>query len=191
MDVRFKYNPADKPDKIYIEQVFAEKPGGGLVANPGADIPPSTAVGESNGMLVPIKAYRLIQAVAKTDASISIEKGSGVTKGDFIAIGKTAVKCTAVNNAAEDKDVVTVTLGVDIEAGTVLYQAKAASVAAEGENPAVDAEPIVQPLFVTGNWVYAGEGDQPVRLITGANLRKETANIASEVAALLPTITLV
>ena len=44
---------------------------------------------------------------------------------------------------------------------------------------------------MTGNWVYANEGDQLVRLINGANLRKETVNIAPEVVALLPTIKLV
>lgn len=185
MDVRFKHNPAQAPDKVYFEQVFAEKPGGGLVANPDTDVPPTTAVGESDGKFVPIKAYRLIQDVAKTDTSISIEKGSGVAKGDFIATGKTAVKCTAVNTTAADKDVVTVTLGVDLTAGTVLYQAKEAS------TDTVEAEPIMKPVFVTGNWVYAGDGDQPVRLVNGANVRKETANIASEVATLLPMITLV
>lgn len=91
--------------------------------------------------------------------------------------------CTAVDTSATDKDVVTVTLGVDIDAGTVLYQAKAASADA--------AEPIYTPVFVTGNRLEAKEGDQSVRLINGANLRKETANVASEVAALLPMIALV
>ena len=72
---------------------------------------------------------------------------------------------------------------MDVAVGTVLYQAKAAS---ESE-----AEPIYTPVYVTGNRLVANEGDQSVRLINGANLRKETANIASEVAALLPMIALV
>ena len=78
--------------------------------------------------------------------------------------------------------------------GTTLYQAKEASASA--------AEPLAAPEYVTGNWVYANEGDQLVRLINGANLRKEkitqlaylrkeTVNIAPEVVALLPTIKLV
>lgn len=183
MEVNFKHQDPAKVDPIYIEQVFAEKPGGGLVENPSFDAPPTTAVGEKNGKFVLVKGYRLVGAVAKADSTISIAKGSGIVKGDVIAVGKKAVACTAVDTSASDKDVVTVTLGVDVAVGTVLYQAKAASEDA--------AEPIYTPVYVTGNRLKANEGDQSVRLINGANLRKETANIASEVAALLPMIALV
>lgn len=183
MEVNFKHQDPAKVEPIYIEQVFAEKPGGGLVENPSFDAPPTTAVGEKNGKFVLIKGYRLVGAVSEADTTINIAKGSGIAVGDVIGIGKKAVACTAVDTSAEDKDVVTVTLGVDIDAGTVLYQAKAASADA--------AEPIYTPVFVTGNRLEANEGDQSVRLINGANLRKETANIASEVAALLPMIALV
>ena len=183
MEVYFKHQDPAKVEPIYIEQVFAEKPGGGLVENPSFDAPPTTAVGEKNGKFVLIKGYRLVGAVAKADNIINIAKGSGISVGDVIGIGKKAVACTAVDTSATDKDVVTVTLGVDIDAGTVLYQAKAASADA--------AEPIYTPVYVTGNRLEAKEGDQSVRLINGANLRKETANVASEVAALLPMIALV
>ena len=183
MDVNFKYQEAAAQEPIRIEQVYAEKPGGGLVANPTFDAPATTAVGEKDGKFVLIKAYRLVAAVAKADTNISIAKGSGIAVGDIIATGKVGVACTAVDHSAEDKDVVTVTMGVNIENGKVLYQAKAAN--------ATNAEPIVTPVYVTGNKLYANQGDQAVRLINGANLRKETANIASEVAALLPTIQLV
>ncbi len=183
MEVNFKHQDPAKVEPIYIEQVFAEKPGGGLVENPSFDAPPTTAVGEKNGKFVLIKGYRLVGAVAKADNNINIAKGSGISVGDVIGIGKKAVACTAVDTSATDKDVVTVTLGVDIDAGTVLYQAKAASADA--------AEPIYTPVYVTGNRLEAKEGDQSVRLINGANLRKETANVASEVAALLPMIALV
>lgn len=183
MEVNFRHQDPAKVEPIYIEQVFAEKTGGGLVENPSFDAPPTTAVGEKNGKFVLIKGYRLAGAVTKADTTINIAKGSGIAVGDVIGIGKKAVACTAVDASAEDKDVVTVTLGVDIDAGTVLYQAKAADASA--------AEPIYTPVYVTGNRLKANEGDQPVRLINGANLRKETANVASEVAALLPMIALV
>lgn len=183
MDVNFKYQEATTPEPIRIEQVYAEKPGGGLVENPTFDAPATTAVGEKDGKFALIKAYRLVAAVAKADTTISIAKSSGVVVGDIIATGKVGVACTAVDHSADDKDVVTVTLGVDVENGKVLYQAKAASANA--------AEPLLAPVYVTGNMVFANKGDQGVRLINGANLRKETANIASEVAALLPTIQLV
>ena len=183
MDVNFKFTDPVKPDPIYIEQVYAEKPGGGLVENPLFNVPPTTAVGEKDGKFAVIKSYRLVEAVAVGDTTISIAKGSGVVVGDIIATGKKGVACTAVDKSAEDKDVVTVTLGVEIATGKVLYQAKAADATA--------AVPAIDPVYVTGNWLKANEGDQAVRLINGANLRKETANISAEIEVLLPTIKLV
>lgn len=183
MEVGFKYNDPGKNDPIYIEQVYAEKPGGGMVANPTFDVPPTTAVAEgTNGTYTIIKGYRLVAAVASDDTTIKIAKGSGVVVGDIIATAKKGVACTAINTSNADYDEVTVTLGVAVAEGTVLYQAKSAG---------TSATPIATPKYVTGNWIPGNEGDQRVRLINGANLRKETANIASEVAALLPTINLV
>lgn len=251
MEVGFKHQKANKPEPVRIEQVFAEKPGGGLVANPDFDVPPTSAVAldPSTGLYKPIKAYKLVASVEAADTTIKIAKGSGVAKNDIIGHGKIAVKCTAVNSTNEDYDVVTVSLGVAIDITTEdpwLFQAKAISVAAvegvaygyydadsetEGavkvvasgastgeinlasvtpykgsKNLAandyvilkdqveavegVDAEPLYKPEYITGktDWVYAGEGDQSVKLINGANVRKETANISEEIAALLPTI---
>lgn len=183
MDVNFEYRDAAKVDPIRIEQVFAEKPGGGLIGNAAYEIAPTTAVGEKDGKYSPIKAYRLVAAVVVADTTIKIEKGSGVEVGDIIGHGKLGVACTAVDTTSEDYDLVTVTLGKDIAVDTVLYQAKAASADA--------AEPILKPVYVTGKRVPANKGDFPVRLINGANLRKETACIADEVAEMLPMITLV
>lgn len=183
MNVNFNYSNPSKPEPIYIEQVFAEKPGGGLVENPSFDAPPTTAVGEKNGKFGLIKCYRLVEAVGAGDTTISIAKGSGVAVGDIIATGKKGVACTAIDTSNADKDVVTVTLGVELEAGKTLYQAKSASASA--------AVPLLSPVYVTGNRLQANIGDQAVRLINGGNLRKETANISSEIEALLPTIKLV
>lgn len=183
MDVKFHYQAPGKVDPIRIEQVFAEKPSGGLVANSQFAIAPTTAVGEDNGLFKPIKGYRLYKAVSAGDSSIQIEKGSGVAVNDIIAYGKKGVKVTKVDDSNEDYDEVTVTLGVEIPVGTVLYQAKKAS-----ED---SAEPIYKPKYVTGNWIPAEAGDFPVRLINGANLRKETALVGDDIADLLPLITLV
>lgn len=186
MKTGFHYNEADdtKRSKVYFEQIFAEKPKGGIVANPAFDVEASTAVGVgADGLFVPIKCYKLVAAVGSSDTSIRIAKGSGIVKNDIIGTGAKAVKCTNVNTSNEGYDVVTVTLGVQLANGTTLYQAKAESAEA--------AEPILKPVFVTGNEVEAGKGDQRVRLINGANLRKETACVAEEVAALMPTIALV
>ena len=183
MDVNFKFQGPGKVDPIRIEQVFAEKPGGGMVANQAFDVAPTTAVGEDNGIFKPIKGYRLFKAVASADTTIQIEKGSGVAVGEVIAYGKKGVKCTKVDDTNEAYDEVTVKLGEDIPIGTVLYQAKEASEDA--------AEPIYTPKYVTGNWIPGNVGDFPVRLINGANLRKETALVGEDIAALLPLITLV
>ena len=183
MEVNFTHTQAKPVEPIYIEQVFAEKPGGGVVANPAFDVPPTTAVGKSGTQFAVIKAYKLHAAVEAVDTKIKIAKGSGVAVGDIIATGKKGVACTAVDTSKDEYDEVTVTLGVAVAEGTNLYQAKTASADA--------AAPLLTPEYVTGNWVHANKGDKLVRLINGANLRKETANIAPEVVALLPTIKLV
>lgn len=157
MEVNFKHQDPAKVEPIYIEQVFAEKPGGGLVEIHLSMLPHNSCRGE-NGKFVLIKGYRLVGAVAKADNTINIAKGSGISVGDVIGIGKKAVACTAVDTSATDKDVVTVTLGVDIDAGTVLYQAKAAS--ADG------AEPIYTPVYVTGNRLEAKRETSPCALST-------------------------
>lgn len=183
MNVNFNYTNPEAADPIVLEQVWGEKPGGGLVANQTYRVKEGTAVGLSSGKFVPIKAYRLVKAVADSDTTIEIEKGSGVATGDIIAHGAKGVACTAVDTTNATKDVVTVTLGVAIANGTVLYQAAAASANA--------AVPKLTPLYVAGQIIEPNQGDQMVKLVNGANLRKETANISVEVAALLTTINLV
>lgn len=184
MEKGFTFTDPQRPEPVRIEQVFAEKPGGGRVANSPFEMPATTAVGlNANGIYAPVKAYRLVEEAAADATSIKIDKGSGIAVGDILATGKKGVACTAVDSSDEEFDAVTVTLGVKLAKGSVLYQAKAASAAA--------AEPLVSPEYVTGNTIPANNGDTRVRLINGANLRKETANISSEVAALLPTIKLV
>jgi hypothetical protein len=178
---RFHYDSEGEAAPVRIEQVFAEKPGGGLVADPGFDAPETTAVGKnSDGKFAVIKSYRLVSDVNVSDTTVSIAKGSGIAVGDALAYGKKAVACTAVDTTGDDKDVVTVTMGVDIAAGESLYQAKAASADA--------AAPILTPEYILGNAVFGGRGDQPVRLVNGANVRKETACIGSDIEALLVTI---
>jgi hypothetical protein len=189
MERNFNFTPAGDPKPIVFEEVFAEKPGGGLISNPSYEIPESTALGENSaGLFVPIKAYRLVEAVTTDATTIKIAKGSGIQKGDIIAHGKVGVACTGVDTATSDEcDIVTVTLGIAIDADVVLYQAAEASADA--------AAPVYTPKYVLGDvlggTVPANQGDVEVRLINGANIRKETANIADEVAALLPLITLV
>ena len=183
MNVNFEHTDAGAVTPIYFEQVFAEKPGGGLVANPQSDILPTTAVYKgSDGKYLPITGYRLVEAVATEDTSIKIAKGSGVANGDIIATGKKGVACSAVDTSNPDYDVVTVTLGIAVAKDKVLYQAESAS--ANSASPK-------KPEYITGKTAFANKGDQLVRLVNGANIRRETANIADEVAALLPLITLV
>jgi hypothetical protein len=186
MDVRFKYNEPAEADKIYFEQIFAEKPGGGIVRNPGIDYPPSTPVyvNANKGKFYIYPTITVIEEVSADSSKIKIEK-TEISNGLAIAFGKKAINIMSndASNAKYDVLNIRVAFGVKIPAGTKLYIATA-----ESDN---DATPSNHPVFVTGDWVYANQGDQRVRLINGANLRKETANIASEVAALLPGINLV
>ena len=188
MDRNFQYTKAPKPEPIYFESIIkgAEKPGGGLLVGQKFNVLKTVAIAQADDKVrfIPVKGYRLIEAVKTTDTTIKIAKDSGVQEGDIIAHGKVGVACTKVDaSSSEDYDVVTVKLGVAIDAGTVLYQAKAASTNA--------AEPLAKPIYVLGTNYAANSGDQEVRLINGANLRKENANIADELVDMLPGINLV
>lgn len=183
MKVNFQFDEAPKNNAIVFEQIFAERPAGGLIAGSAFTIAQGTAVGEDNGKLKPIKAYRVYADATSDATSIKVEKGSGVASGDIIGVGGKSVACTGVNTADADFDVVTVSLGVAVSKGDVLFQAKTAK--------STGAEPIYKPLYLVGNEVPANVGDYPVRLINGANIRKETAQVAKEVVALMPSIALV
>ena len=184
MDKNFIYTSPDASTPVVFEQIFAEKPGGGLLANLAYDLKAGTAVGLSSGAYAPIKGYRLTKAVAAEDTTIEIAKGSGVAVGDAIATAKKAVLATAVDTTTSTThDIVTVTLGVIVAIDTVLYQAAGAS--------ASSAVPVHTPAYVVGNNVTGGEGDKLVKLVNGANLRKETAPISTEIVALLNNINLV
>lgn len=56
---------------------------------------------------------------------------------------------------------------------------------------AVVTTPKYIPKYLTGAPVYAGKGDQAVKLVVAAVVRKETVNASLEVLALLPTINIV
>lgn len=183
MNTNFSYTAPEANEPVVFEQIFAEKPGGGIAENQTYDVKPGTAMGLSGGKFAPIKGYRLVKAVAAVDTTIEIAKGSGVAVGDIIATGKLGVACTAVNTTNAAKDVVTVTLGVVVPIDTVLYQALSASANA--------AVPALTPVYALGTKINANEGDQMVKLVNGANLRKETAPISSEIVALLNNINLV
>jgi len=180
-----KQEPGNVTAPVVIEQVYAEKPGGGMLENQAYDVKQGTAVYQkaNSNLFAPIKSYKLYAAVTSDDTTIKIEKGSGIAVGDVIGKAKKAVASTAVDTSNAAYDEVTVTMGVSIAKGTILYQAASASSNA--------ASPVGTPVYVVGNDVPANNGDKPVRLINGANLRKETAPIAAEVVALIPTINLV
>lgn len=182
MNVNFNYKEAGSNDPVVFEEIFAEKPAGGLVANQTYDLKAGTAVGFDGQILKPIKGYRVVEDAVSNATSIKIAKGSGIASGDVIGVNAKGVACTAVDQTNADYDVVTVTLGVAVSAGRVLYQAKSAG---------SSAEPIYSPEYLIGNSIEANKGDQMVRLVNGANIRKETAPVASEVVAKMKSIQLV
>ena len=183
MNIKFNFADADNsqvPVPVF-EQIFAEVSGGAMVSGQAFDVLESTAVGyDTENKLQPIKAYKVVNAVESADTTIKIKKGSGVSIGDVITYGKKGVSCTDVDTTNADYDVVTVTMGVAIAEGTVLYQGKTASTDA--------TEPIYTPIYLLGDRIYANEGDAMCRLINGANIRRESCNVADEVVALMKGI---
>jgi hypothetical protein len=186
MDVRFKYNEPAEAEKIYFEQIFAEKPGGGVVKATYVvrDVPPTTPVIElSDGGIEFEPQFTVLEDVEVGSTTINIEfpyiKYSDLT---VFSVGYRD-ELSKITNHKDTEYGIQLTVenpfSRKITKGTVLW--------ASFGNP----EPNPNFKYVTGDWVYANQGDQAVRLINGANLRKETANIASEVAALLPGINLV
>lgn len=198
MNVNFKYNEPAEAEKIYFEQIFAEKPGGGIVRCETFDVPPSypvVEIPENPGMYQIFFQFKVYDNLSKGGTYLKVhknifnEESTSTLRGLFIACGKESVEIADFETSPE-YDVITLktAFSKDVAKGSMLYFAESAS--------ANDAKAYLTmmggaPVFVTGDWVYANQGDQAVRLINGANLRKETANIASEVAALLPTINLV
>lgn len=182
---KFNFTEPEAKQPVRIESVFAEKPAGGVIVCEDKVLA-TTAVSapDADGVHKPIKAYRVVEATESSATSVKIAKECHVTKGEFVATGKKSVEVTAVDSSNEAYDVATIaSLGVALKAGDVLYQAGSAS---------TSASPIYTPAFVTGNDREPDvTGYASVRLINGGNLRKETANIAPEVAALLSGIALV
>ena len=180
MDINFTETAAAAVQPVIFEKIIGEKPGGGIVANTAIDLPAGTAVGVNAGTLKPIKADRLVKAVLSGDTEIEIAKGSGIVSGDFIGVGAKAVASTGLVSTNATKDVVTVTLGVAVAIGTVLYQAAGAS--------ASSAVTLYTPAYLTGAPVIAGLGDRLIKLVNMAIVRKETVNASPEVLALLTSI---
>lgn len=197
MKNEFVYNAAETPAPIRIEQVIAEKPGGGLLKDAGYNVPETTPVGlDIDGKYKVIKCAKVKTQYSGSGTSLVVEPGSGIAKGDFIAFGGMAVQVSAVSSAA-DKDTLTIgaLTGKTINIGDFVYQAVKAATGADEENM---AQPIVKPIFIVsdghptarnGIVAFAGNGDTPVRLINIANVRKETCCFGAEIEAMMPGIT--
>lgn len=167
-----------KNDPIIFDQIFAEKVGGGLVKNCTFDLYPGMAISADG---YPIKAYKVVEDAASDATSIKIAKNSGIVSGDVLGKGKKSVASTAVDKTtSDDFDTVTISLGVAVTAGDILYQAASAS--------ASSAAPKYTPAYLLGQFIPANSGDELVKLVNGANIRKETAPVADEVVALLKNI---
>lgn len=196
MKNEFVYNAAETPAPIRIEQVIAEKPGGGLLKDAGYNVPETTPVGlDTDGKYKVIKCAKVKTQYSGSGTSLVVEPGSGIAKNDFIAFDGMAVQVSAVSSAA-DKDTLTIgaLTGKTINVGDFVYQALKAAAGSEGNM----AEPIVKPIFIVsdghptaknGIVAFAGNGDTPVRLINIANVRKETCCFGAEIEAMMPGIT--
>ena len=71
-------------------------------------------------------AAAIIYEDAESGATtIKVKKGSGIVVNDILAIGNKAAKVTKVTSTESIYDVLTITLGVAVKDGNVLYQANA------------------------------------------------------------------
>lgn len=178
MEVKFSRTEAPAPKPIVFEQIFAEKPGGGLLANHAFDVKEGMAVVLVNGKYQAIKAATLYEDAESGATTLKVKKGSAVAANDFLATGKKAVKVTKVVTTDPNFDVLTISLGVEVKAGQVLYQATAAA-----DGSTTEAALAGVPVYLVGDDVPANSGDFLVKLVNGANIRKETAPVADEVVA--------
>lgn len=178
MDVQFKVTEPAKSEPIVFDIIFAEKVGGGRVKNCAYDLPVGVAISKDGYAL---KCFEVVEDAASDATSIKIKKGSGIASGDVIGKGKKSVASTAVDTTtSDDYDIVTVTLGVAVTAGERLFESLSAS--------ASSAKPKYEPVFVLGESIPANSGDKLVKLVNGANVRKETIKIADDMLALMPMI---
>ena len=180
MNKVFYYHDAPAKEPVIFDQIFAEKVGGGIVENADFDRLPGLAV-SADGKV--IKAAKLYAAADSGDSTVTVEKNSGVAANEYLAYGKKAVQVTAVDKSEAEYDVLTLSMGVDMAKGDVLYQAQGAS--------ASSAKVKYTPKYVLGTFLPANCGDELAKLVNGANVRKETALFSAEVAAEMPGITLI
>lgn len=190
MSLEFTHEEAKPADKVVFEVVFSEKEGGGTVdvSDIVGDVPAGTAVGLADaekGIYKPIKGIKLVKAVTASDATMEVEKGSGINANDIIAFGETSKKVTKVDTSNPDKDVLTVTWGAVLPVGAVGYQAGVVSTA---ENP---AKPVYTPKYLIGNNIVGGTVNNFVRFVNGASVRKETTALSDEVLTSLKNIDVV
>lgn len=184
MEVKFSHTEAPAPKPIVFEQIFAEKPGGGLLANHPFDVKEGMAVYlNANGKYQVIKAAIIYEDAESGATTIKVKNGSGIVVNDILAIGTKAAKVTKVTSTESNYDVLTITLGVAVKAGNVLFQASAV---ADGTTTHADIAGF--PVYLVGDDVPANSGDFMVKLVNGANVRKETAPVADEVVYLMKGI---
>lgn len=167
MDKNFKVNEAPAKQPVIFDHIFAEKVGGGIVKNAAYNRHPGLAVSADGTCL---KAARLVEAITAESTSIKVAKDSGFAVNDVVASGSAAVKITAVDASHADYDILTVTLGVVLAKGAVIYEALAAARAAgyepcessdEGALKAVSADAGEGEILIASVTPWYGEGVSP------------------------------
>ena len=167
MDKNFKVNEAPAKEPVIFDHIFAEKVGGGLVKNAAYNRHPGLAVSEAG---VCLKGAMLVEAITSESTSIKVKKDSGFAVNDVVASGAAAVKITAIDSSHADYDILTVTLGVALAKGAVIYEAAAAARAAgyeacestdEGALKAVAADAGEGEILIASVTPWYGDGSAP------------------------------
>ena len=127
MNKNFHYCEGQAKEPVIFDIIFAEKVGGGLVKNADYDRHPGLAVSADGECL---NAARLYEAITSESTSIKVAKHSGLAVDDIIASGSATAEITAIDASHDGYDILTATLGIALDAGAVIYQAKNAPVEA-------------------------------------------------------------
>lgn len=174
---KFEYNEAAENDPIRIEQVWAEKPAGGVV-HVTEDMPATTPVSLAEDGTFEVQKIMVVKSNKVNTNQIQFKK-STFSVGDTIHV----VNEEGVEEIRTIAKVVESFNTVELEGGNIPFSIN------EGTKL---YSTTTDPVYITGNDLKAADGEyQPVRLINGANVRKETAVITEEQAAQMKGIHLV
>lgn len=199
MNKNFNYEPATAPEPIVFEQIWAEKPGGGILVNCEKDA--------KKGDLLYCEEYRdsRSNAIVNKYKPLKVQVIKVTSQGTIG--GASAPKGIQSITTVEDERTDIGKIGLKFYYNGVTYEITSQKSASDfgpsvytpptrwittptfdlGANNKTVTAAIIEPeektpAYVLGTNVPANSGEQEVRLINGANIRKESVTYNEEMA---------